>query len=54
MGLTTLRLYPVANLNILRVLLISALDRDWPLYKLDVKNAFLNGNLEEEVYMSPP
>ena len=45
---------PVAKLNTVRVLLSLAVNLDWPLRQFDVKNAFLNGELEEEVFMQPP
>lgn len=45
---------PVAKINSIRVLLSLAVNSNWPLYQFDVKNAFLNGNLEEEVFMCLP
>ncbi|RVW27824.1 Retrovirus-related Pol polyprotein from transposon RE2 [Vitis vinifera] len=45
---------PVAKLNSMRIPLSLAVNFDWPLYQLDIKNAFLNGELVEEVYMELP
>ncbi|TYK26201.1 Integrase, catalytic core [Cucumis melo var. makuwa] len=44
---------PVEKLNTIQILLTVAIDKNWSLHQLDVKNIFLNHGLEE-VYMSPP
>ncbi|KAG5547345.1 hypothetical protein RHGRI_013130 [Rhododendron griersonianum] len=45
---------PVARLTSVRSLIAIAAVRKWRLNQMDVKNAFLNGDLTEEVYMRPP
>ena len=45
---------PVAKMNTIRVLISLAANLNWPLKQFDVKNAFLNGTIEEKVYMDPP
>jgi hypothetical protein len=42
---------PVAMLKSIRVLLAIAAYFDYEIWQMDVKTAFLNGNIEEELYM---
>ncbi|KAI3457783.1 hypothetical protein Pfo_014446, partial [Paulownia fortunei] len=45
---------PVAMLKSIRILLSIAAHFDYEVWQMDVKTAFLNGNLDENIYMMQP
>jgi histone deacetylase 1/2 len=45
---------PIVKMAIVRIILSIAVSRGWSLRQLDIQNAFLLGDLEEEVYMNEP
>ena len=44
----------VARMDTIRSVLYIASQNQWPVYQMDVKSVFLNGILEEEVYVDQP
>nr|GFC48418.1 retrovirus-related Pol polyprotein from transposon TNT 1-94 [Tanacetum cinerariifolium] len=45
---------PVARLEAIQIFLAYAAHKNMVVYQMDVKTTFLNGNLQEEVYVSQP
>ena len=47
-------LSPVIRMNSIRILFFIAINLSWSLFQLNIKNTFLYGDLQEEVYMEQP
>lgn len=45
---------PIIKPTTIRVILILALIQKWEIQQVDINNAFINGNLQEKVYMQQP
>nr|GEY22903.1 retrovirus-related Pol polyprotein from transposon TNT 1-94 [Tanacetum cinerariifolium] len=45
---------PVARLEAVQIFIAYAAHKSFPIYQMDVKTAFLNGPLKEEVYVTQP
>jgi hypothetical protein len=45
---------PVSRLEAIRILLAFAASKELKLYQMDMKSVFLNGYIEEEVYVRQP
>nr|GEV96255.1 retrovirus-related Pol polyprotein from transposon TNT 1-94 [Tanacetum cinerariifolium] len=45
---------PVARIEAIRIFIANVASRNMPIYQMDVKTAFLNGELKQEVYVSQP
>ena len=46
--------FPVACFESIRLLLALAMLEDWEVHQMDIKLVFLNGMLNEEIYMEQP
>jgi hypothetical protein len=45
---------PIAKMTTVRAIITMAIAKGWSLHQMDVKNVFLHGDLQEEVYMEQP
>ena len=46
--------FPIAKMTPVRLFISLAATYNWDLHQLDIKNVFLHGDLQEEVYMEQP
>ena len=46
--------FPVACIETIRTIIFAAAQKKWKIFQLDVKSAFLNEKLDEEIYVEQP
>ena len=46
--------YPIAKMNLVRLILSLAARFGWPIHEMDIKSAFLHGDLFEDIFMEQP
>jgi hypothetical protein len=45
---------PMAQMEFMRLLFALATQESWHVYHMDIKSAFLNGDIKEEIYVHQP
>jgi hypothetical protein len=45
---------PIAKMTTVKAIIAMVVTKGWSLHRMDVKNVFLHGDLQEEVYMEQP
>ena len=45
---------PVAKMDSIRLVLAISASKDWEVHHMDVKSAFLHGDIHEDIYMKNP
>jgi hypothetical protein len=45
---------PVANMDSIQLALAIGVAKGWEFHHMDMKNAFIHGDLSEEIYMEKP
>jgi hypothetical protein len=44
----------VGNMDSIRLALVIAVTKGWEVHRMDVKNAFIHGDVSEEIYIEKP
>ena len=45
---------PITHVETIRLIIFLSAQNNWKIFQIDMKLAFLNGHLEEEVYVEQP